>query len=328
MICSEFERQSAEMICDPGIKILAYPLYMYIEDYAHEGMVREPGHDSLRSFRMIGELLPSIQKGMKVGIQKNWMPFEAYFYLCELFGQEGLADTAALLRDARVIKTPWEIEVLRYNAKCTEKAMEMTARRLYPGMTHAEVHTQFRKCCLEAAPELTIVSHSHTMGRVFSPPWMPLETRLNWGDIIRFDGGPYTNGYKSDLGRTYAVGRASSEKEALFEKLWKGYEFAIEHIGPGVKMADIFNGTMKAIGIPNLVRGHFGHSIGCDISGEEAPQISDRTAGVFEPGMVMCVEPPSYYGSKSQTYNIEDTLLITENGVELFTHANPSMYIF
>ena len=47
---------------------------------------------------------------------------------------------------------------------------------------------------------------------------------------------------------------------------------------------------------------------------------------VFEPGMVFCFETP-YYSSKYGCYNLEDTLVITENGHELFTHTNRTLFV-
>ena len=42
--------------------------------------------------------------------------------------------------------------------------------------------------------------------------------------------------------------------------------------------------------------------------------------------MVFCMEVP-YYSSRNHSYNIEDTFVITENGVEFFSVAPPDLYI-
>ena len=119
-------------------------------------------------------------------------------------------------------------------------------------------------------------------------------------------------------------GHTLPEREELFAELWKGYEYALANIGPGVRMCDLFRGVESVIRIPGYVRGHFGHSISCDISGEEAPFIGPKEMREFQPGMVMCIEFP-FYSSRRQTYNIEDTVLITEDGFELFSKASPTL---
>ena len=112
-----------------------------------------------------------------------------------------------------------------------------------------------------------------------------------------------------------------------YEALYAGFTRGLELIGPGVKIADVFHEVQKTIcakGFPTYRRGHFGHSIGAG-PGEQYPILSASCKEVFEPGMVICLETP-YYRTKSNSYNIEDTLLITDNGYERFTHANSTLY--
>lgn len=327
LVCSEFEKKTAVQVCDPSIKIESYPVWIYIEDYAVENMVKEVQPDLNKTYRIAAQFITSRKADARIGVESKWITYEAGSFLRETFGNGNIVDCTKVMSESMSVKTLWEIEVLRHNAKISEKAMYITAKAVVPGMTTADVHHIFHKTCLDMAPDMTAVSQSHTIGADFSPAWIPLETRINRGDLIRLDGGPYTNGYKSDLGRTFAIGGfASKDKEELYAALWRGYEWAIAHIGPGVRMSDIFEGTQKAIGIQNYVRGHHGHSISCDISGEEPPFISPKEVRVFEPGMVMCFETP-FYSSSRQTYNIEDEMLITENGIELFTRATPTLYI-
>ena len=112
-----------------------------------------------------------------------------------------------------------------------------------------------------------------------------------------------------------------------YEALYAGFTRGLELIGPGVKIADVSHEVQETIcakGFPTYRRGHFGHSIGAG-PGEQYPILSASCKEVFEPGMVICLETP-YYGTKSNSYNIEDTLLITDNGYERFTHANSTLY--
>ena len=45
----------------------------------------------------------------------------------------------------------------------------------------------------------------------------------------------------------------------------------------------------------------------------------------FMPGMVMSIEVP-FYSAVYGAFNIEDTVLITENGCEWFTTVNDSLF--
>lgn len=327
LICSEFEKYAAVQVCDKQIKIEAYPVWIYIEDYATEGMTKEVQPDLNRTYRIAADLIPVKKDDVRIGIESKWITFNGESYLRERFGSEHVKDCTKALDLARMIKTPWEVEVLRHNAKISEKAMLITAKEIVPGMTTEDVHYIFHKNCLEMCHDMTAVSQSHTIAGDIAPAWIPAPTRIDRGDLIRLDGGPYSSGYKSDLGRTFAVGNvAAKDRMELYETLYRGYAWAIEHIGPGVPMCDIFNGIQKEIGLKHYIRGHHGHSISCDISGEEYPFIAPKEQRVFEPGMVMCVETP-FYSTSRQTYNIEDTFVVTENGIDLFTKAPDTMFI-
>lgn len=325
LVISEFEKAVAEKACEKDIELHTYPVWIYIEDLAFEGMKKEVQPDLNRTWKMACELLDDEKPGINIGIVYKWTSMEEADYLSERFGREHLIDCTKALNEARTIKTPWEIEVLRRNARASERAMYQTARATLPGMTPADVHYLFHKFCLEQSPNMTFVSQAHTFGSNYTPAWIPDDMRLDVGDLVRLDGGPYADGYKSDLARTYAVGGVTiPEREELYAELYKGYEYAKAHIGPGVRFCDVFRGVEASINIPGYVRGHFGHSISCDISGEEAPFISPKETRVFEPGMVMCIEYP-FYSSRRHTYNIEDEILITENGFELFTNTPASL---
>ncbi len=328
LVASEFEKAVAEKARHKDVILYIYPVWIYIEDLAFDGMKKETQPDLNRTWKMVCELLDHEKPGMNIGISYKWSSMEEAEYLSQRFGRVHLLDCAKVLAEARVTKTPWEINILRRNAKASERAMYRTAKATVPGMTPQDIHHLFHQFCLEESPHMTTLSQAHTFGPVYTPAWIPGDMRLDAGGLVRLGtGGPYADGYKSDLARTYSVGgKPFEEREMLFAELYKGYECAKAHIGPGVRMCDVFRGVASVINIPGYVRGHFGHSISCDISGEEASFIGPEETRVFEPGMVMCMEY-LFYSSKRHTYNIEDEILITENGFEMFTRTAPTLYL-
>lgn len=328
LVVGEFELHSAQAAVT-DVEVSAYPTWIYIEDYAVEGMKKEVQPDLNKTYKIATGFLPESKEKLRIGVQPASLPHYAWSYLAETFGEENLVDIKTLLVEARVIKTPWEIDLLRRAAHYSELTMHKIAREVVPGMTEADVVRRFNELSFSWSSDIISVSNAHTIAANFTPSYIPLNTRINRGDLIRLDGGPNVSGYNSDLARTFAVGGVTSaDREELYANLWAGYEYAKNNIGPGVKMCDIFNGIHEVLnkrGFHGYVRGHQGHSLGCSVFAEEYPFIAPDETRVFEPGMVMNLEMP-YYSSKHQTYNIEDTFLITETGVEFFSHANPSLY--
>lgn len=329
LICNEFERQTAVSSCK-DIDIISYPVWIYIEDYAKEDEEDKPAQPDLnQTFRMAAEVIKSKYANPKVGVESEKISHTKWDYLQSEFPGGNLVDCSATLVESRMIKTPWEIAVLRRAAEISEVAMFKTAHELTPGMTEADVMKLFKMNCQMQSPDVMDILQAHTVASDFAPAIVPRHHRLRMGDVIRLDGGPIYCGYGADLARTFVLGNSTDKRrEEIYEILWKGNRCAHEMLGPGVKMCDVFNAVQATIkkDIPGFKRGHHGHSIGCNRFTEEAPFISGTETLTFQPGMVFCLEMP-YYSSKNHSYNIEDTFLITENGCEFFTHANESLYL-
>ncbi len=326
VICHEFDETGCDKK-DPSVKVETFGGgQIYIEDVTKPGEKKGTAIDPLSALCMAFECIPPIGEGKKLGVETKCLTYPQAQLIFETYGKDIIANCEMVLNKAMMIKTPWEIQVLRRNARFSELAMHKTMAATVPGMTCAEIQAYFTKLCYEMAPNLTLVNHAHTFGSYFAPAWEPKQVPMQRGDLIRLDGGPTVDGYKSDLGRTYAVGGyADKERHEIYRELWKGYQWGVEHIGPGVKMCDFFNGINEQIKIPGYTRGHYGHSIGCH-NGEEYPFFSPNEPMCFQPGMVVCIETP-FYSARRHTYNIEDTFVITENGAEQVTHANPSLYV-
>lgn len=326
LICHEFDVTGCDK-CDPSVQIETFGGgQIYIEDKAGSNEEKGVVIDSIASLRIAAAVIPPLREGKKLGVESKCLTYPHAQFIMETYGKENIADCEMVLNEAMMIKTPWEIEVLRRNARIAEIAMHKTMAATVPGMTCAEIQTMFTKFCYDMAPNLTFVNHAHTFGSYYAPAWEPKLVPMQRGDLIRLDGGPQVDGYKSDLGRTYAVGNyASPEKHEIYAQLWKGYRWGVEHIGPGMRICDLFEGINQQIKIPGYKRGHYGHSIGCH-NGEEYPFFSPKEQRCLEPGMVVCIETP-FYSSTRHTYNIEDTFVITENGAEQITHSSPSLYV-
>lgn len=329
LICNEFELQAARSVCK-DLDILSYPVWIYIEDYAKEEEEDKPAQPDLsQTFKMAADLILSRCPSPAVGVEAAAISYDKWLFLQAAFPGSRIRDCKETLAEARMIKTPWEIETLRRAAAIAEVAMYRTAKDCVPGMTEADIMMAFKSHCQEQSPDVMCSLQAHTVGSDFSPAVIPRHNPIRLGDIIRLDGGPVYCGYGADLARTFAVGnKTEKRREEIYESLWKGAECAIRMLGPGVKMSDVFREVQAAVRaeIPGYKRGHHGHSIGCNRFTEEAPFIAAGEDRTFRPGMVFCLEMP-YYSSKNHSFNIEDTFLITENGCEFFTHSNQSLYL-
>ena len=327
LLVSGFEKLAADQAVK-DVRVESYPVWIYIKDL-DDGKEKDAQPDMNMTFRMAIEAVGTLPENARIGIQTESMPFQKWEYLCNSFGKDSLVDCEPTLRETRVRKTAWEIAVLRENTRYLEQGMFNTYKKICPGMSEQEVCSLWNKECFSLSDDIYNVFHTHVMGENWSPRLIPDASKIvRQGDVIRMDGAVWRKGYGSDLGRAAAIGgKAAKEGMArIYEALYAGYSRLIEMAGPGVRLCDVFHEVVKAVQhyIPEYRRGHVGHSIGCNRFSEESPFIAPTEKSVFEPGMIFCTEVP-YYSTEFNSYNLEDTLLITENGVAMFSHISPSL---
>ena len=328
VFCTEFEKQNAALSVDSEyVEIHTYPTWVYIEDYTKPGEKKEVVNNPLKTYEMAVDVIPNKDSAV-IGVEPNYLPYKPYAYLESVFGADHIKDCAEAMREARVIKTPWEIENLRKAAHYTELAMLEAARAIVPGMTEADVFQIYNQKCWAQSNEVMDVFKAHTVGANFAPACIPRTGRIERGDIIRLDGGVKVNAYNADLARTFAVGgKTNANRERIYDTIYKGFEAGKACLGPGEPMCNAFFEVQRVVaerGIEGYIRGHHGHSLGCSRSPEEAPYLAPGEKRPLEPGMVFCMEVP-YYSSRNHSYNIEDTFVITQDGVEFFAVANPDL---
>ena len=152
-----------------------------------------------------------------------------------------------------------------------------------------------------------------------NPFHQPTDYVLKRGDLIRYDIGGTYGGYCSDLARVAVVGDPAPEAKRLYDTLRAGEEAAVKAVKPGATLGQIFAIGMGYVwehGYPHYRRGNIGHTIGIEL--EEEPFISKDNPLAFEPGMVFAIELPWYQVGRFG-FNVEDIVLVTENGHELLS---------
>jgi methionyl aminopeptidase len=163
---------------------------------------------------------------------------------------------------------------------------------------------------------------------------------LNEGDILKIDIGIEIDGFYSDMARTFAVGEISKEAQKLIEVTEKSFWKGIKNLKDGSMLSEYSKTSQKIVEDAgfSVVKNLVGHGIGTDL--HEDPQIPNYFEKGFrdlelEAGMTLAIEPMvnvgthlTELGSDGWVYltadrklsaHYENTILITENGVEVLT---------
>lgn len=238
-------------------------------------------------------------------------------HLQDLLPNATLVPGSGLFRTIRAIKTPEEINRLRYVAQAAEHAIQAALAEARSDLTEIEMARAFHRKTVESdcQPVLGCIGFGP---RSAMPNVQPSDARLVEGDLIRFDVGGRFKHYRADIARVAVFGEPSAKIKSYHRALHRGVQAALEMIKPGVKAADVFARAVditRREGINHFARSHVGHGIGID--GYDLPDLTPTSPDIIEAGMVMCVEAP-YYEIGWGGLQVEDTVVVRDDGIETF----------
>lgn len=226
----------------------------------------------------------------------------------------------------RTIKDAHEIELMRFASVVTHKAYEAAWKSLKEGMTQDDfatlVQQAHRQLGYEGSAGVQVGEYS-ALPHGSATPQVVRE-----GSILLIDGGCKVEGYSSDLSRTFVLGTPTQRMKDIFEIEHQAQAAALKAARPGVACQDVDAAARKVIvdagfGPDYKFFSHrVGHGMGMD--GHEWPYLVRGNMLPLAPGMVFSDEPGIYIPGEFGV-RLEDDMLITDDGAELFTPQSPSL---
>ena len=168
---------------------------------------------------------------------------------------------------------------------------------------------------------------------------IPDNTALKDGDIISIDCTCCYQGFHGDAARTFTVGKVSPKVKRLIKVTEQSFFEGIKGLKAGAYVGDISNRVQTYVEKNgySVVRELVGHGIGRDVHEDPmVPNYGRAGSGVkLNAGATIAVEPMVNMGDKKVVFlsdgwtcktkddlpaaHYENTILITENGVEILT---------
>lgn len=231
-----------------------------------------------------------------------------------------------LIARLRELKDEVEVEALRRAAQLGCRLYEDLLGWIEPGMSEtavsAELEHRARLSGAEAMSFETIVAsgvrgalpHGRASSKVLKP-----------GEMVTLDFGVILDGYCSDMTRTVYLGtgrnagKRTLEQREVFEAVLAAQEAALAAVKPGAACEEVDEAARAVLRSAHLGK-EFSHSTGHGVGLEihEGPRVGARVKDKLEPGMVITIEPGAYLAGKFGV-RIEDTVLVTTGGAEVFT---------
>ena len=254
---------------------------------------------------------------------------------------DGVAKAAPALRvvsatpvtaGCRMVKDAHEIALMRLANQVTLRAYAAAHAALEDGMTQAD----FSGLVAAAHTRLGFQGSAGAQVGIYSalPHGSVTPQVIREGSIVLIDGGCSVEGYRSDISRTFVLGRATDKMKQIFEVVRRAQRAAVETARPGLPLEAVDAAARRVIVDAGYGPGfkyfthRLGHGVGMD--GHEWPYLVRHNMFGWErsltlaPGMTFSDEPGVYIRGEFGV-RLEDDMLITEKGAELFTPPSPSI---
>jgi Xaa-Pro dipeptidase len=238
----------------------------------------------------------------------------------------GIVSGTSITAGCRMIKDPHELALMRLAAEVTWKAYKAAYESLTAGMTQAD----FARLVSAAHAQLGFQGGAGVqVGEYSALPHGSIQPQvITEGTILLIDGGCSVEGYVSDISRTFVLGKPTEKMKQVFAIERRAQDAALAAARPGVPCEAVDAAARKVItdagyGPDYKYFTHrVGHGMGMD--GHEWPYLVRGNTMLLRPGMTFSNEPGIYIPGEFGV-RIEDDMVITGEGAELFTPQSESL---
>jgi len=263
--------------------------------------------------------------GGKLGVEER-----TYFVYADAIGTAAPTiepvDAIPITAGCRGVKDAHEQDLMRLASKVTLRAYKAAYEAMQEGMTQ----TDFGNLVAMAHQRQGYSGRAGVQTAQYSalPHGSTTPQVIREGTILLIDGGCSVEGYRSDISRTFVLGQPSAKMRDVFALELRAQTAALAAAKPGVECQAVDAAARKVIVDGGYGPGYtyfthrVGHGMGMD--GHEWPYLVKGNTLPLAPGMVFSDEPGIYIRGEFGV-RLEDDMVITEDGAELFTPQSTSL---
>jgi Xaa-Pro aminopeptidase len=247
-------------------------------------------------------------------------------------------DLTPTLDEMRAVKSPREVDVMRRAGRLCAKAVREAIRATRPGVIEYELGA--------------LATMIYTMGGAQGVGYRPIiatgeniwyghyfrnDTPLEAGNLVLMDVAPECNHYTSDIGRMWPVsGTYTPWQRSLYGYIVEYHKVLLSKLRPGVtpdtvmdEAAEVMREVWEAWSFPKAIyregarrtldyRGHLSHPVGLVVHDD-----GEYDGRPLVPGTVFAVDPQMWIPEEKLYIRVEDTVVVTEDGIEVLTQGVP-----
>ncbi len=273
------------------------------------------------------KLYRAVQGLSRIGFEEAHVNYATYRRLEHI--QPGIWEpVAGLVECRRRVKSARELEGLRNAARIGDEVFQAILPMIKPGvkekgLADTIVHLIRQKGCEKEAFDAIVVSGENAA----LPHGRPQDKPICPGDMVSMDFGGFFQGYAGDMTRTVAVERAPERLRDTYQKVREAQQIGLDSIRAGIRGCEVDQRVRRCLqkySLDQYFSHSTGHGLGLDI--HEGPTLSASSDDLLEENMVVTVEPGVYIPGWGGI-RIEDTVIVTKNGVEIITQSSKELLI-
>ncbi len=295
--------------------------------------------NTARSPSMIKELVKGLEeRGLnkgRIGIERAGTSSEQLRKLKKYLPNAKFVFADQSFDYARMIKTEHEQNIVAESSSIIDKGFRTIGECVKEGVTEGELCKTFKHAVVDYGYEGAGAPYSGaqvTFGRrtIMASSWTGSdgENKLKRGEVIRVGAHIDWKNHPCHHQRTMVLGEPNDPRVNSY---WKGIIGAqnagLAILKPGVKASKIYKVMIKEAKkhIPKYRRHHMGHALSLG-GAYDTPNFMARDNTLIEEGMVFNIEPSLYLEFGFGGFSLEDTLVVTKNGYNLYTTTSRDIW--
>lgn len=251
-----------------------------------------------------------------------------------------IRDLSPILDEMRTIKSPREIELLRRAGRLAALGIAEAMHSTRPGLYEYNLDAAARYVFLTNGARLEGYRSITASGvdNIIDGHYYFNSGRLDKGDLILMDFAPDYGYYVSDIGRMWPVdGIFLPWQRQLCQLILRYHRAVLKRIRPGLTPKEIIEAAATEMS-PLLEKTDFlkpcyekavrkmvetGGGVFSHLVGMAVHDVGHYYTRPLVPGLVFAVDPQLRVPEENLYMRIEDTILVTEDGIENFTRFAP-----
>lgn len=297
-----------------------------------------------------------------LGMELDVLPANIFFFFDEkLFPKDRIVDVSGLIRQVRMVKSPWELDMMRSAAVISDAVARAVPQFLHEGLREWDLLAELERTARRAGhlgfsrvrgfnleiyfghvlsgPEAAEAAYADqpTGGPGISPAFSQGSgcRTIARGDLVSVDTMMNHNGYLNDQTRNFCLGPPPQVLQDRYEMCRELHQWLREHAVPGAVTGELYDRVLEKVRKAHRSEHFMGpndsgvsflaHGLGLEV--DEFPFIAKGQKMVLREGMTFAFEP-KWVIPGTGIAGYENTYVVNAHGAEPLNVTPEDLVIF